>query len=56
MTVEQLLRGVEREAGADGYSVAFDPELGFPTAGRSDASRNTEDDGWGFTVVGLQTD
>jgi hypothetical protein len=56
MTVEQLFRRVHREVGADGYSVSFDPELGFPTQGRFDPSRSTEDDEWGFTVVGLHVD
>ena len=40
----------------DKLSVSFDPELGFPTQGRFDPSRNTEDDEWGFTVVGLHVD
>ena len=56
LTIEQLFRRVQREVGADGYSVTFDPELGFPTAGRFDPSRNTQDDEWGFTVEGLQAD
>jgi len=56
MTIEQLFRRVQREVGADGFSVSFDPGLGFPTQGRFDPSRNTEDDEWGFTVVSLHVD
>jgi hypothetical protein len=56
MTIEQLFRRVEEEVGAEGYSVTFDSELGFPTVGRFDPSRNTQDDEWGFTVVGLHAD
>jgi uncharacterized protein DUF6174 len=54
MTVEQLFHRVEREVGADGYSVTFDPELGLPTEGHFDPSRASTDDEWGFTVVSLQ--
>jgi hypothetical protein len=55
-TVDELFQRIDELRGSDGYSVTFDPSLGYPVHGSFDPSRNSIDEEWGFTVRSLQVE